>query len=348
MKMKAAFYLEPEKIEVREAKKPICHQGEILLKVSYCAICGTDVRTYLHGHKKVHPPHIIGHEIAGEIAEIGKGVKGCRVGERVTVVTSVGCGRCRWCRKGLYNLCPEGKAIGYFYPGGFAEYLLMPKKGVLQNLILKIPKNVELLEASIIEPLSCCLHGQSYLNIKKNDSVAIFGAGPIGMMHLELAKEKGASKTFLIDISEEKLKFARKYFSADRFINGDKENPAEKILSFTKNNGVDVVIVAAPAKVAQQQALKIAGKKARVSFFGGLPGNDSIIAFDSNFLHYNEISVFGSFASNRVEYVQALNLIASGKIKAKNFITHQLPLERIEEGFGLLRKGKALKVVLKI
>ncbi len=311
----------------------------------FCAICGTDVRIYLHGHKKVTPPHIIGHEIAGKIAELGKGVKGYQRGEHVTVVTSIGCGRCKLCREGYYNLCPDGQAIGYKYPGGFAEYLLVPKEAVAQKAVLKIPENVSLLEASIIEPLSCCINGQSYLNIKNDDNVAIFGAGPIGMMHLELARAI-ASKTFLIDISEEKLKFAQEHFSADYFINAQKEGLIKKILSLTDNSGVDVAIVAASAKTAQQQALKITGRKGRISFFAGLPKDDSIINFDSNLLHYQEISLFGSFASYREEYEEALELIGSRRIVAKKIITHLFPLRKIEEGIRIIREGKALKVVL--
>ncbi len=346
--MKAAVYLGIKKIRIEEVEKPKCGPGEILIKVHFCAICGTDVRTYLYGHKKVEPPHIIGHEIAGEIAEMGKETKGYRLGDRVTVVTSVGCGKCRWCQKGYYNLCPNTEAIGYFYQGGFAEYLLMPQEAVAQNAVLKIPENVSLAEASIVEPLSCCINGQSYLKIEKGDNVAVFGAGPIGMMHLELARSEGAEKTFLIDISDGKLEFAQNHFSVDYIINPQKENPIEKILSLTENKGVDVVIVAASAKTAQEQALKIAGKKGRISFFAGLPKDNSIINFDSNILHYQEISVFGSFASYREEYEEALDLIASKKIEAKKFITHILPLEKIEEGINLIREGKTLKVVLKI
>jgi len=346
--MKAAVYLGIKKIRIDEVEKPKCGPGEILIKVHFCAICGTDVRTYLYGHKKVEPPHIIGHEIAGEIAEMGKETKGYRLGDRVTVVTSIGCGKCRWCQKGYYNLCPNTEAIGYFYQGGFAEYLLMPQKAVAQNAVLKIPENVSLAEASIVEPLSCCINGQSYLKIEKGDNVAVFGAGPIGMMHLELARSEGAEKTFLIDISDGKLEFAQNHFSVDYIINPQKENPIEKILSLTENKGVDVVIVAASAKTAQEQALKIAGKKGRISFFAGLPKDNSIINFDSNILHYQEISVFGSFASYREEYEEALDLIASKKIEAKKFITHILPLEKIEEGINLIREGKTLKVVLKI
>jgi len=346
--MKAAVYSGIKKIQIEEVERPKCGPGEILIRVHFCAICGTDVRTYLHGHKKVKPPQIIGHEIAGEIAEMGKETKGYRLGDRVTVVTSVGCGKCRWCQKGYYNLCPDGEAIGYFYQGGFAEYLLMPQEAVAQNAVLKIPENVSLAEASIVEPLSCCINGQNYLKIEKGDNVAVFGAGPIGMMHLELARTSGAEKTFLIDISKEKLEFAQSHFSANYLINSQKENPTEKISSLTENKGVDVVIVAASAKIAQEQALKIAGKKGRVSFFAGLSKDNSIINFDSNILHYQEISIFGSFASYREEYEEALNLIVSKKIEAKKFITHILPLEKIEEGIDLIRAGKTLKVVLKL
>ncbi len=344
--MKAAVFLGPGKIEIREVEKPIANKGEVVIKVEACAICGTDVRTYAFGNKKVNPPWIIGHEIAGTISEIGEGVENLKIGERVTVVTSIGCGKCPLCQKGLYNICPEAKAIGYLYPGGFAEFMKMPADGVKQGNILHIPESLDFISASIIEPLSCCINAQNFLNVKRGDKVVIFGAGPIGAMHLELVKASGVEKTFVVEINEERLKYLKENFDFDEAIDGSKEDPVDKILSLTDGDGVDVVIVAAPSKIAQQQAVRISAIRGRISLFGGLPKDDSMISFDANLVHYREISIFGAFASKKADYEKALDLILSKKIEPERFITHQLPLERIEEGFNLIKEGKALKVVI--
>lgn len=138
--MKAAFFLGPEKMEIREVEVPQVEEGEVLLRVAACAICGTDVRIFHHGHSHVQPPQTTGHEIAGEIVEVGKGVEGYKVGDKVVVITVISCGRCRYCRRGLQNLCPEQKYIGYDYPGGFAEFLKIPREGVERKSLSSSPR----------------------------------------------------------------------------------------------------------------------------------------------------------------------------------------------------------------
>jgi len=345
--MRAAVFLGPEKMEVKEVNKPDVKEGEVLIRVNACAICGTDVRIYYHGQKNVSPPHIIGHEIAGTIEKTGGKVTGCNAGDRVTVVTSVGCGKCKFCKKGYYNLCVDTKAIGYYYQGGFAEYICIPKESVNQNSILKLPENVSFDAASIVEALSCCINGQEYLNIEKDEIVVIFGCGPIGCMHAELAKAKGASKIYMLDIAENKLKLAER-FPNIILINTGEKDPVRKILEETAGEGADVIIVAAGSKAAQEQALQLAAKKGRISYFAGLPKDDPVIRFDSNILHYKEVSVFGAFASYREQYQKALELISEGRIDSQKLITHRFPLEEIVKGIELVKAGKTLKVVVQV
>ncbi len=344
--MKAAIFLGPEKMVVEEIPTPVAGKGEVIIQVKACAICGTDLRTFRFGHKKVKPPQVIGHEIAGVVSEIGEGVSGVTIGNPVTVVTSVGCGKCRLCKAGRNNICAKTEALGYFYPGGFAEYIKIPAEGVAQNNIIKLPDSVSFDEGAIVEPLSCCLNAQAFLNIKEGERVAVFGAGPIGLMHLELALAKGVSETFLIDINQERLNSSLGLAKIDHLINSSEKDPVKVVMELTGGEGADVIITANPAKITHEQALKMAAIRGRVSLFGGLPKDDSIINFDSNIVHYREVSVFGAFASARPEYEEALNLIASGKVNAKKFITHRLPLEKISEGFALLCEGKGLKVVI--
>ena len=344
--MKAAVFEGPERMSVKQVPRPECRMGEVLVKVKACAVCGTDIRIYYHGQKNVIPPHIIGHEIAGIVAEVGEGVNGYEVGEPVTLVTSVGCGKCKYCQKGYVNLCPSGKALGYFYPGGFAQYIAVPREAVRQESVLKLPQGISFEEASIVEPLSCCINGQDYLRIEPGDTVAIFGAGPIGRMHAELARAGGASRIILIDLSPQRLQLARDCSSIDCIVDVEREDPVEKILELTQGEGADVAVVACSSGKAQQQALQIAAKKGRVSFFAGLSKQNSTIELDSNIIHYGEISVFGAFASYREQYLRALELISSGKVKAMGLITHRFPLDRIVEAIQTAKSGIGLKVVI--
>jgi len=343
--MKAAVYLGPGKIEIQKMPIPEIEEDEVLLQVKACAICGTDVRIYSFGQKNVKPPHIIGHEVAGVISEVGRRIKGYRKGERVILVTSVGCGRCEMCLQGRPNLCPENRAIGYYYSGGFAEYMKVPAEAVRQGNILPIPDSLSFVEATLAEPLSCCINGQEYLNIGMGDTVVVIGTGPIGCMHAELAKISGATKVIVADLSEERLNFARR-IGADVYVNSQRESLKEKVMKETEGAGADVVITACPSPEAQEEALEIIKTRGRISFFGGLPHEKSKISFDSNIVHYKEVSVFGSFASYAFQYKKALSLLASKRIRAERFITHKFALEKIEEGIKAVKEGKALKAVV--
>ncbi|MFN4227178.1 MAG: zinc-dependent dehydrogenase [Candidatus Ratteibacteria bacterium] len=348
--MKAAIFYGIEDIRVEEIEEPICGDNEVKIKVEYCAICGTDVRIFYSGHKKVIPPTIIGHEITGIVVEIGENIEypDLKIGDKVTVVTSIGCGKCKMCKSGFYNLCPDTKAIGYYYKGGFAEYLVVPEDAVRQKAILKLHENLSLLEATIIEPLSCCINGQNYLNIKKDDFVLIFGGGPIGFMHAVLTKAIGCEKVVIVDPAYDRLVKFGKNFPDIILWDLNKINLKEEVIKITDGFGADVIITACPAKKAQIDSLDLIGSKGRISFFGGLPKDDSMIQIDSNIIHYKEVSVFGAFASNRNDYIKAADLISSGKVDTKKFITDVIPLEDIVEGIKKVKKGEALKIVVKI
>lgn len=343
--MKVAVYHGPGKIKVEERPKPVLKEGEVLIQVKACAICGTDVRIYTYGQANVKPPHIIGHEITGVISEMGEGVTGYKGGERVTLVTCVGCGRCEFCLAGRVNLCPQMRAIGYHYSGGFAEWMIVPAEAVYQSNILLLPDNLSFEEATLAEPLSCCINGEEYLDIKAGDTVTIIGAGPIGCMHAQLAEVSGATKVILVDISEERLELSKRA-GADVYINSQKENLVDKVLEETQGAGSEVVITACPSPEAQEQALAITRSRGRISFFGGLPHNKSKIPFDSNTIHYKEISVFGAYASHHRQYKTALKLLSSHRMNGQKVITHRFSLEEIEKGIETVKKGRALKIVI--
>lgn len=320
--------------------------GEVLLKVEACAICGTDLRIFAQGQKNVVPPQVTGHEICGIVEELGEGATGYRPGDKVIVVTPVGCMKCRPCQQGRHNLCLNFRAIGYHFPGGFAQYMVMPAEAVAQGCLIKVPADLPSEEACLVEPLSCCVNGQEYLGIEVGDRVVIYGAGPIGLMHMELARASGATHVTLIDIAGERLRKADEVFGIDRIIDSTVEDPEEVVMAETDGRGADVVICAAPAHAVFEQALRICAIRGRISYFASLSKADPVIKFDANLLHYKEIGLFGAFASYAAQYQRAADLVAARKVDMRKFVTHRFPIDRIHEAFSVAKSGEGFKVVV--
>lgn len=345
--MKAAVMKDIGQIVVEEVPDPRPEPGGLLIEVRACAICGSDVRTFFHGSAHVQPPRILGHEVAGVIREIGPGLSGYSVGEVVTVAPAIGCGTCEYCRMGATNMCPNLETIGFEFDGGFAELMAVPAKAVRQGHVNRIPQGLDFVEAALAEPLACCINGQSFLNIGLGHTVAIIGAGIIGLFHAELALLKGASTVFLIDVVPERLAYAKSLRGGIATINARETDPVQEVLAQTGGRGVDVAIVACPVGEAQNQALQMVARRGRVSLFGGLPQGKSTGYIDSNLIHYKEVGVFGAHASTALQNRLALKILAERKIAPEKYVTHVYPLSQILEGITMVREGKALKVVIK-
>ena len=345
--MKAAVVEDLGKMVVKDVSDPVLSDDSILVKVKACAICGSDLRIFKKGDKRAKFPRIIGHEIAGEIEKTGKNMKEFKVKDRVTVAPGHSCGKCEMCKKGFGNVClNQIPSIGYASNGGFAGYMVPPSTVVEFGFVNIIPENLSFEEATISELLACCINSQEIANVGKNDTVVIIGAGPAGCMHTELAKTRGASKVILSQRSETRLKMA-KMFNSDVLIDSKKEDIVDRVLKETDGIGADVVIVACPSKEMQEISLKIVKPRGRINFFGGLPHSDSLITIDANIVHYKEIYITGASSSLGRQNKEALELIASGKINAKKFITHTLPLDEIVKGFKLMEEHETIKVVIK-
>ena len=347
--MRAAVLEDIGKIVVKEVEKPRCTIDSILLKVEASAICGTDIRVVRSGSKLIKKlPQIIGHEIAGTAVEVGSAIKDVRKGDRLAIVPSNPCGECKICKRGLPpDLCPNHRPIGFVYPGGFAEYTLIPPSAVRVKAYVKIPDGIDFSEAAIAEPLGCVIHGQDMLDVHPGDTVVVIGAGPIGCMHLEVARSRGAKKRILMGRSEHRLKLARELQLADVYVNNTTEDPIQRVLEETDGDGTDVVITATPSGETHALALEIAGIRGRINLFGGLPKNNPYVRFNSNEVHYKELTVLGSAGTGRAEMRVALDLMAQGKITPRRFITHELPLDEILKGMEIVRKGKGLKVIIR-
>lgn len=341
--MKGAVLYGPEELRVEDLPSPQAGEGEIVIKVESCAICGSDVRIYRHGHANIRLPQIVGHELAGVVTELGRGVTAFRVGDRVAVAPAIPCGQCYHCRRGQQTVCDNLESIGYHYGGGFAEYCRVPSRALAQGNVHLIPDNVGGDEAAVAEPLACVINAQEIARVGLGDVVVVIGAGPVGCMHVQLARSLGARKTVLVEINPVRLEMAH-VAGADLYVDSSREDPVEAVMEVTGGRGADVVIVACASGAAQQQALRMVCKRGRVSFFGGLPRGKSAVEFDSNLIHYKELSVLGAYGSTPRQNEMALLMIATGGINLKGIITHRIKLEDIEHGIKLIESSKALKV----
>jgi len=343
--MKAAVYMGPGRIELKEVETPRPGPGEILLRMRAAAVCGTDARIYRRGQANVVPPAITGHEICGEIAEVGAGLEGYEPGRRVTSVTSIGCGRCPMCARGWTNMCPESRYLGYHFPGAFAEYMVLPAPAVEQDAVIPAPDHLSDGAVALVEPLSCVVNGQEPLRIAEGDTAVVIGMGPIGTMHLELARASGAARLIAVDVEPKRLEMAEA-LGADAVIDGSKLDAVEEVKRLTGGSGADVVIVACGVKAAALQAVAMAAMKGRISFFAGFPKDDPTIALDANAVHYRELGIFGAFASYRAQFVRAMELAAEGKVDLDRLVTHRFPLEQIVEAIETTGRGDGLKSVI--
>ena len=330
-------------IRVEETEISEVNYGEVLVRVKAATTCGTDVKILQRGYVGgvIGFPSPFGHEWAGDIVEIGDGVKKFSVGMRVRGGNSAPCLQCEMCREGRFNLCEDRVWLW----GAYADYIKVPEPIVKLNLH-EVPHHLSYEEAAITEPLACVLHGALKADIKPGETVAIIGSGPIGILHLQLARHMGASKIIITDTVDERLKVAES-LGADVVVNINYENPTERVRRETKGYGTHVVIECVGTIETWMQALKLVRKGGRVLMFGGCPPNTEI-RVNTELLHYGEASIIGSFHASPQEFHQALNLIANNIVNVKPLITSSYPLEKIGEAFQLLTTSrKALKLAIK-
>ncbi len=345
--MKAALFQGPGDLHVIDVDSPSAAPDELKIRVESCATCGTDAKIFGHGHPRLNPPQIIGHEIAGEIIEVGKDTSGYSVGDRVQIIAAVPCEECWACKAGKQGICINQTSMGYQYPGGFAEEMIVPAAVLKANGVNIIPGDLSFDEASVTEPLACALNAQRLIHVGDGDTVLVMGAGPIGCLHVRLARALGATKVMLADLNGGRLHLSADVVKPDRAIDMSSEDLAAIVLEETDGIGPSVIITAAPAGVAQEQAIAMAAPGGRVSFFGGLPKDKPLITVDSNVVHYKELILAGANGSSPAQNAEALALIASGKVPVADLITHRLPLSQVEDAIHAVTSGEAIKVVIK-
>ncbi len=337
--MKAAVYHNLDDIHVEDIPQPKPGPDEIVVEMKACGICGSDLMEW---YLRSRAPLVLGHEPTGVVAEIGRNVEAFKLGDRVFVHHHVACLTCHYCIHGDYTMCEQfGRTR--IYPGGFAEYFKVPAENVLKDMF-EIPKNVSFEEATLIEPAACCIRAQNKLSIQTGDTIAIIGAGSSGILHLLLSKMAGASKTIVSDLINYRLKMAEE-FGADLAVNPKLENMDEVVKGATEGRGADVVIVTAPVREALADGMKICRRGGTVCLFAPTRPN-KYARISPHRLFFSEITVIPSYSTSHVETRIALQLIGSGRIPAKDLITHRFPLSRVSAAFQTATKKECLKVIV--
>lgn len=338
-RMRVAMYYNNRDVRLEEIPTPQIGPGELLIKVLASGICGSDVMEWYRIKKA---PRVLGHEIAGDIVEVGKEVKDFKVGDRVFVSHHVPCNTCQYCLNGFHTLCDTLRTTN-FNPGGFAEYLRVPRINVDRGVFV-LPNEISFEDGVFIEPLACVLRGQRLARLRPGQSVFIIGSGISGVLHIALARASGAGWVMASDISEYRLKAARQ-FGADETILAMEVNPA-KIREINQGRLADLVIVCAGTISAYIQALQSVDRGGTVLCFAPLePGLNFVFPF---FDFWNDgITLLPTYGGSPFDITTAIELIRAQRLPLREMITHRLPLKETGLGFKLVAEAKdSIKVII--
>jgi L-iditol 2-dehydrogenase len=349
--MKAVVYYGKNDVRVEQVPVPACGTGQLRVRIEACAVCGSDLKTFQNGNPRMKPPITMGHEFSGRVEAVGAGVGGFAVGERVVMATSVSCGQCYYCRQGWTNLCANLQPMGFAFPGGMAEYLIVPELAVRRGHVVKVPGptgggGLAPEHASLAEPVSCAVNCAELCGIAEGDTVVVVGAGPMGLMNLFVARELGARKLILAQRAGKRLEQARA-FDCGRLVNTGEEDLRSVVLEETGGLGADCVIVAAPSAAAQGEALGLVRKRGTLCLFASLPVGSNLLSMDSRAIHYGEIRVVGASDSTARHVEKALAILAKPGFPKERLVSHQLGLEEIARAFELMLSRECQRVVLK-
>jgi L-iditol 2-dehydrogenase len=330
--MDAAVLYGKEDLRVERVEVPSAGAGEIVVKVAAALTCGTDLKVYRRGYhaRMLKPPMPFGHELAGVVAEVGAGVMKFRVGDRVVPLNSAPCDACYWCGRGQQNLCDDL----LFNNGAYAEYMRIPARIVEKNTLL-VPEDVALEHAALTEPLACVVRGLEESGAGAGDSVIVIGAGPIGLMFMNVAALAGVDVIAVVK-REDQMEAAR-MFGARQVLRIEADEASEQVAERARGltpdgRGADVVIEAVATPATWEQAVAMVRKGGVVNFFGG-PPSGTVVGLDTNRLHYGDITLKASFHHTPATCRTAFELIASGRLKAADYITGSASLGEVPQVF---------------
>ncbi len=321
-------------------------QDGLVLKVAACGVCGSDLRRWKEGPYPGSEDLIAGHEIAGVVIAVGERLQAYAPGDRLAVAPDVHCGKCYYCEQGLFNLCDSLRLVGITpgYQGGFAEKMVLTAEILANGAVHRIPAGMSCPHAALAEPASSVLAAHERAHTGPADTVLVMGAGPIGCLHMVVAKARGA-QVILSEPNETRREMARR-FAPDYVLDPSQEEVVSRVRSWTGGRGADIAICANPVAATQAQAVDAVRKGGRVVLFGGLPKSNPTTCLDGNRIHYGEITVIGSFSYPPTYHQQALEAIHRELIPAGQLITHTFSMEQINEAFTTASSGQALKVMV--
>ncbi|MCT4605684.1 MAG: alcohol dehydrogenase catalytic domain-containing protein [Marinisporobacter sp.] len=337
-KMKAAMFLEPGKIQVQNVNIPEIKENEVLVKVKYCGICGTDMHIYNGVYSKEILPFIAGHEFSGVIEKVGNQVKRFKGGEKVVADINFSCGTCFYCRQNQPIMCKEMRQLGIHIDGAFAEYVAIP-----QEMIYEIPQEMDLKDAALLEPISCVVRSAKKHHMKFAESVVIIGDGAIALMHVQIAKICGAAPIIVIGLDEDKMKKAKE-FGADYVIKSG-DGMYEEVKALTEGRGGDIVIEAVGLPITYEQTFKLVRPGGRIVAFG-LASEDCAVPYKPFEMILKELSMVGSVAGAKNDLAESITLVKHGRFLLEDYKKTIVPLDDIGKAFEKLKTDKSVMKIL--
>lgn len=345
--MKAIVLHDVMSWSVDEVPVPEVPHGGMLVRVQACGLCGSDLRTIRSGHKNVTFPWVLGHEICGDVVALGRDFNGpWAEGQRLSIGPNVYDPDDPFVAEGRHELSANVREIAQQWPGAFSEYVAIPRESVVMGNILPAPDGMKVEHAAVAEPGSSVIHAHERAGTTIGDTVLIMGSGPVGCLHVAVARACGADRIFMSDIVASRLKLAQT-FGPDAVIDASQEDVAERVAELTDGKGPTLVITANPSPEAPVDAVRMVAKGGRVVLFGGLPHDNSAPGVDMNIIHYQNINLIGLSRFAPRHFRMSLRMLASGRIPGEKLVSHVLPLEQADEGINAALSGEALKVVFK-
>ncbi len=337
--MKAAVLEKPGKLAIRELPDPSCPPGGVVVKVLAANVCSTDLHMWEKGHPALRYPRTLGHEIAGVVAEVSNEERRYKVGDKVQVYPGIGCGTCEYCRRGRENLCPSIRILGFTLDGGFAQYLALPREAVEKGGLNRLDYPLSMTEAAMAEPLACCLNGLEKVELKKDETVVILGAGPIGCLFAMVAKHQGSGKVILLEKDSARISQARLGLEVDLL----DANKVEAVMELTGGLGADVVVTCFREAALEYPLVELAAPGGRVLMFSGISADKGVVPTDLNAVHYRELELIGAYGCTSIQCQRALDLMADG-LEVNWLISQRVDLNGLEESFSALSSREAMKI----
>lgn len=338
--MRVAMYYTNQDIRIEEMPTPAIGPGELLVRVEASGVCGSDVMEWYRIHKA---PLVLGHEIAGEVVEVGEGVTNYKVGDRVSASHHVPCNTCHYCLSGNHTACDTLRTTN-FDPGGFAEFLRLPALNVDRGVYL-LPDEVSFEEATFIEPLACVLRAQRRAQVEPGKTVLVLGSGIGGLLHIHLAGRLGATRVIATDIDDARLRAASR-FGADLALNAKEDIPV-RLREVNEGRLADSIIVCTGAVTALKQALECVERGGTILFFAPTDKDVTIPLSINELFWRNDVTLTTSYAGDYADHMTALQLIQAKRVTVNEMITHKLGLAETGEGFKLVAEAHdSIKVII--